>query len=299
MFQAFAYLLNLYFELIPNYAFAIGMLTVTVMLLLFPLTAKGTRSMLAMQKLQPEIKRLQQQHKDDRQALNEAMMAFYKEHKINPVSGCLPLLLQMPIFIVLYNVIAGLTKKVDGEPQPKYLSESTELYQALKEAGGKMVSFGVDLARSGSSAWKDGGLGDAWPFITLILVMVGAQYFQQAQLNRRNPSAAANPQAQMMQKFFPGFFGFISWSIPAGVVLYWLISNVFRIGQQEVMYRFDPHMKELVASEVREVEAKASEIKRTHRGAAADSAKRGSKPGGGKARSAGSRPQSRRSRRNR
>ena len=80
------------------------------MILLTPLTLKGTRSMIAMQQLQPELKKLQAKYKDDRQKLNEEMMAFYKEHNINPVGGCLPLLLQMPVFIVLYRVLHGLTQ---------------------------------------------------------------------------------------------------------------------------------------------------------------------------------------------
>src|SRR3954468_16624403 len=88
---------------------AIVLLTITVRLILFPLTAKQARSMMAMQRVQPELKRLQAKYKNDRQKLNEEMMKFYKENQINPLAGCLPLLLQLPLFIVLYRVIAGLT----------------------------------------------------------------------------------------------------------------------------------------------------------------------------------------------
>ena len=80
------------------------------MVIVTPLTLKGTRSMIAMQQLQPELKKLQVKYKDDRQKLNEEMMKFYKEHNINPVGGCLPLLVQMPVFIVLYRVLHGLTQ---------------------------------------------------------------------------------------------------------------------------------------------------------------------------------------------
>ncbi len=102
MFQFLAGLLAFFYALIPNYAVAIALLTLTVMLVLSPLTLKSTRSMLAMQKLQPKMKQLQQKHKGDRQKLNEEMMALYKEHKVNPVSGCLPMLLQLPVFLVMY-----------------------------------------------------------------------------------------------------------------------------------------------------------------------------------------------------
>src|SRR5206468_6523044 len=90
----------------------IVVLTVAVRLLLFPLTAKQTKSMQAMQRVQPELKRLQAKYKNDRQKLNEEMKKFYKEHQINPFAGCLPLILQMPLFIVLYRLILELTHTV-------------------------------------------------------------------------------------------------------------------------------------------------------------------------------------------
>src|SRR5438132_4163941 len=121
-----ASLLAFFYQLIPNYGVAIILLTVAVMIVLTPFTIKSTRSMLAMQRLQPELKRLQAQHKNDRQALNEAMMAFYKEHNVNPLSGCLPMLLQMPVFFGLYEAIRGLTKN-----PPHGVSHSSELFKAL------------------------------------------------------------------------------------------------------------------------------------------------------------------------
>src|SRR5919106_1657323 len=109
LFELIANTLNFFYELIPNYAVAIALLTLVVMIITTPLTLKGTRSMIEMQRLQPEIRRLQVQYKDDRQKLNEELMAFYKEHEINPVGGCLPLLIQAPVFSVLYYVVRGLT----------------------------------------------------------------------------------------------------------------------------------------------------------------------------------------------
>src|SRR5271170_7581115 len=98
------------YGVIPNYLVAITLLTIVIMLLLTPLTVKSTKSMMAMQRLQPEIKKLQQKYKgpENRQQLNEEMMRLYKEHGMSPAGGCLPMLLQMPFLVILYNVIRGL-----------------------------------------------------------------------------------------------------------------------------------------------------------------------------------------------
>ena len=240
LFEAFAWLISFFYELTRSYGLAIVLLTITVRLILFPLTAKQAKSMQAMQRVQPELKRLQAKYKDDRTKLNEEMMKFYKENSINPLSGCLPLLVQMPLFIVLYQVIQGLTKTVREGGRtvgaPKYLEESSELYQALKNAGGEMVSWGLDLSRSASDSAQD-GFGEALPYFVLVALVIATGYYQQRQMTARNPQAAQNPQAQMMGKIFPIMFGLISYSIQAGVVVYFLVSNLWQIGQQAVVFR--------------------------------------------------------------
>lgn len=255
MFQALAGLLAFYYELVPSYAAAISLLTITVMLVLTPLTWKSTRSMLEMQRLQPEIKRLQQKHKGDRQKLNEEMVAFYKEHQVNPVAGCLPMILQMPVLFVMYQVINGLARTVNGVPQPKYLGSDTRLFQDLVADGGKMQDLGMDLARRATDTHSSFGV--ALPFFVLVALVVVAQYVQTKQMQGRNKSAQANPQMQMMTRVMPIVFGVISFSIAAGVNVYFLVSAMFRIAQQEFMYRFDPVLKRHVAEQVKEVEAKA------------------------------------------
>lgn len=259
MFQFLASVLAFFYSIIPNYAVAIALLTITVMLVLSPLTLKGTRGMLAMQKMQPEMKRLQQQHKGDRQKLGEEMTKLYKEHKVNPAAGCLPMLLQLPVFIVMYQVISGLTKMRKGIPDPKYLDKGTDLYQALRESGGKMTSFGVDLAKSASDG--HGSFGAAIPFFVIVVLVVLTQYYQTRQTMARN-TQASNPQQQIILKVMPGFFGLISLSIPAGVNVYFLVSALFRITQTGAMYRFDPTLKAHADRHVKEIEAKATEVKR-------------------------------------
>src|SRR3954470_20208717 len=133
-FAPFANLLAFFYNFWPSYGGAIALLTLTVMVVLTPLTLKGTRSMMTLQALQPEMKKIQAQYKDDRQRLNEELLKFYKENNINPLGGCLPLLVQLPVFIILYQVLRGLTEKtnpVTGNFAPQYISHSSKLYQAL------------------------------------------------------------------------------------------------------------------------------------------------------------------------
>jgi YidC/Oxa1 family membrane protein insertase len=252
-----AAVLAFFYGLVPNYAAAIVLLTVAVMIILSPLTIKQTRSMLVMQKLQPEMKRLQEEHKNDRQALNEAVMALYKEHNASPLGGCLPMLLPFPVFIALFRVLERLTQKVNGVVTPHYLTASTQMYRDIVKQGGTLKSFGMDLAKSASNV--NGAFINKLPYFIFVLLMVGTQYYQQRQLTSRNPQAAQGQQAQIM-KFFPLMFGVFAIRFPAGVIVYWTVSNAIRIFQQWAMYRYDPKVKALVEADIKEVEAKTREI---------------------------------------
>jgi len=219
-----------------SYAIAIVLLTLTVMVILTPLTLKGTRSMMAMQALQPEMKRIQQEFKDDRQRMNEELLGFYKENQINPLGGCLPLLLQMPVFIVLFQVLNGLTRVGDnGNFDPKYLDQSSELYQSLSNTD-EMISWGLDLSESAVVA-----LGDSFvhglPYLVLIIFVAGTSYLQQKQISGRNPNVEMPAQQKMLLRIMPVFFAFISFNFAAGLVLYFLVSNVYRILQQGYISR--------------------------------------------------------------
>src|SRR6202047_4734397 len=105
LYNALGSVLAFLYSLIPNLRVAIILLTLVIMLVLYPLTAKQAKSMLAMQRVQPEIKKLQAKYKGDRQKLNEEVMKFYQENKINPLAGCLPLVVQLPIFFALFRVL--------------------------------------------------------------------------------------------------------------------------------------------------------------------------------------------------
>ena len=280
MFQLLAGLLAFFYSLVPNYAIAIGLLTLTVMLVLSPLTLKSTRSMLAMQRLQPEMKALQTKHKGgDRQKLNEEMMALYKEHKVNPVAGCLPMILQMPVFFIMYNLIRGLTHKAKGGDgfDPKYLDKSTELYQALRNSGGTMKSFGIDLANAASE--KHSSFAAALPFFIIVGLVILTQYIQTRQTMSRNTKAATQQQ-QIVLKVLPAIFGFFSLTLPAGLNVYFLVSALFRIGQTAAMYRFDPALSAHAKKHAREIEAKAVDVKEPKGGGSAGGTKGRTEPRG-------------------
>jgi YidC/Oxa1 family membrane protein insertase len=260
-FDAFATVLAFFYDLVPNYAVAIILLTLAVMIVVTPLTLKGTRSMMVMQRLQPEMKKIQQRYKDDREKLNAELLKFYKENDINPLGGCLPLLVQAPIFLVLYQVLRGLTRRATdmgfdvgwvsgqlglgntpGAPpdivrvfDPAYLEPSTAMYQALHRST-TMTSFGIDLAESPSEAFSTGFI-HFLPFLVLIAIVAVTGFVQQRQIQGRNPNAQINPQQQMIMKIMPIFLPVISFGLPAGLVLYFAVSNLYRIGQQAFISR--------------------------------------------------------------
>ena len=267
-FKAFASILAFFYDITGNYALAIIALTLLVMIIVTPLTLKGTRSMMMMQQLQPEMKKIQTRYKDDRQKLNEELLKFYKENNINPLGGCLPLLVQMPVFLVLYQVLRGLTRRVSdlgadvgwasghfsmgsGPSKaptfervfdPTWISHSTKMYENLSVSY-QMKAFGLDLAESASQAIKQGVL-HALPFIVLIVIVAFTGFVQQRQIQGRNPNAQSNPQQQMIMKIMPFFLPVISFGLPSGLVLYFAVSNIYRIGQQAFISHSIYGMKE-------------------------------------------------------
>jgi len=239
VFQFLADALAFFYDIWPSYGGAILLFTLAVMLVLSPLAIKSTRSMIRMQRLQPEMKKLQAKYKDDREALNREMMAFYKANNVNPFSSCLPLLLQMPVFIVLYRVLHGLTQTgSDGTFDPKYLDHGSSLYQDLS-ATDKMMSWGMDLSKSAVQELQDRGVLVAIPYILLVGIVVVTSFVQQRQIQGRNPNAAANPQQQMIGRILPFIFIPISISLPAGVVVYFAVSNLVRVGQQALVTKLE------------------------------------------------------------
>lgn len=191
------WVMNQIHSLVGNWGLAIILVTCLIKLIFYPLSAKSYRSMAKMRILQPRVKRLQETYKDDRQALGKKMMEMYKEEKVNPLSGCLPMLIQIPIFISLYWV----------------LLESVELRQA------PFIFWIHDLSM------KD-------PYFVLPILMGISMFLQQ----KLSPAPTDPMQAKIMM-FLPVIFTFLFASFPSGLVLYWLTNNVISILQQWIITR--------------------------------------------------------------
>ena len=240
VFTSFGWLLAQLYQIIPNYGVAIALLTIIIMGVLTPLTVKSTRSMMAMQALQPELKKLQQKYKgpEHRAQMNEEMMRLYKEHGTNPLSSCFPVLAQAPFLFILYSVIRGLSA-LDPLKQaaPKYIPDTSRMYQDLIASKGKIDVFGMDMALKPLD--HHATLFAAIPFFVMVALAVGLQYFQMAQINNRNKKSGQEmPSSQQrIQKLMPILFAYFYFIIPAAVVLYMVVSTMIRIATQDIMFR--------------------------------------------------------------
>ena len=216
-----------------SWGLAIIVLTLIVRLLLHPLTKKQMSSIQKMQKLQPRIKMLQEKYKDDKESLNREMMALYKENKVNPAAGCLPLLVQLPIFILLYRVLtnydfSGVTFlgiQLDGS----VLTTVAAALGLTVEQG----QIGIMTVLNGIMN-NPAGLLNVGVYLpnTLLLVIIGFLTWYQQKL-----TSSGNPQMSMMNWFMPLFLTFICLSLPGGVLLYWGVSSLLGVVQQLLMAR--------------------------------------------------------------
>lgn len=187
--------LSWFYKYIPNYGWCIILLLICIKILFFYPTQKSYESMASMRKLQPEQKRLQERFGDDRQKLGQEMMALYKKHKVNPLGGCLPILIQIPVFFALYKV----------------LLMSIEMRQA------PFIGWIEDLSVQD-------------PFFVLPVLMGISMFIQQ----RLNPQPPDPMQAKIMS-FLPVLFTVMFLFFPAGLVLYWVVNNILSIIQQRLV----------------------------------------------------------------
>mgnify|MGYP001319567553 FL=1 len=238
MFDLIARVLSWFYDFSGSYAISIVLLTFLIMLILTPLTLKGTRSMMRIQQLQPELKRIQTQHKGDRQKINEATMALYQQHGANPLAGCLPTLVQLPVFIVLYRVINGMTKMGgDGIPNPSYLKKDSALYQDLVSDNGEMVSFGIDLSEAAKDVIQ-ANFVDGLPYLALVAITFILSFLQQAQMKaHRGDAAAQNPQMEMLMKIMPYMLPIFAFLVQAALGVYFIASSLYRIAQQAFIHK--------------------------------------------------------------
>lgn len=197
-------LLNFSHKISHNYGIDIIILTLIIKIIFHPLTVKSYKSMKEMQRLQPQIMKLREKYKDNREKLNQELMELYRRRGINPMSGCLPMLVQIPVFFALYKVLTG---AIELRQAPfvlwiKDLSEPEDLFS--------FTIFGLTI-----------------PVRVLPLVMGITQVIQQ----KMTPTGG-DPLQEKVMLFMPIFFTFLFWGFPSGLVLYWLVNNVLSIFQQ-------------------------------------------------------------------
>lgn len=180
-----------------NYGLAIILLTVVIKMAIYPLTAKSVRSMKAMQDIQPKMKELQEKYKGNPEKLNKEMAVLYKEKGVNPFSGCLPLIIQMPILIAIFFAI----RDYQYVNQPSFL------------------------------LWQD--LGQHDPTYILPVLAAVTTFFQ----SKQTTTDTSSQQNKMMLYVMPLFIGYITTQFPAGLGIYWVVSNLVQISQQWWMYR--------------------------------------------------------------
>ena len=231
MFELAARLIAFFYAGTHNYAIAIGLVAVVVMLIITPLTLKSTRGMLEMQKLQPEMRRLQAEFRGDRQKLNEAMMKLYQERKINPLASCLPLLAQMPVFIIMFRALSGLINRgSDGTFMPKYLDKGSELYQSLVGKT-EMLSFGIDLSHTPIDAVREDFLSGLI-YVGLVVALAGVYWVQQRMVASRTVSPTMSATQAKILQYMPVAFAFFQLILPTSLVVYYIVQAFVRIAQQ-------------------------------------------------------------------
>jgi len=220
--------LAFFYDVVPSFGAAIILLTIAVNLVVFPLTLKQTRSTRAFQAIQPEVRRVQKELKERPEEMQKELMRIQREAGATPGGCLLPLLVQFPIWIGLFQLLQSRAN----------IPEGSALAAAI--ARGETHFIGMELGTRVSDAVA-AGVGEAIPYVLMLAIMVATQYVQQwhataGQIKADNPQAAAT---QAITRIMPLFIGFVSYNFPAGLVLYWTTSNIFRFLQQIVIFRID------------------------------------------------------------
>lgn len=189
--------LHYFYSVTQNYGWSIIFLTICIKIIFFPLTHKSFKSMKGMQKIQPYVKVIQERNKKDRQKMNEELMELYKKHRVNPLGGCLPMLLQIPVFIALYHALF----------------------------------FSIELHGAPFFGWIQ-DLSAADPYYVTPVLMGATMFLQQ----KMTPSIG-DPMQQKIMLFLPIVFTFLFMTFPAGLVIYWTVNNLLTVAQQYYIYK--------------------------------------------------------------
>lgn len=222
-------ILEFFYGLTHSFGLAIVLLTIAVRIVLYPLNQKQMTSMQQMQKIQPRLKVLQEKYANDKEKLNQETMRLYKENKVNPAAGCLPLLVQLPILILLFNVLR--TYDFAGTSFLGIIlgsSTTAGLAQAVGVAADPTGNYGVMSVLTGILK-NPAGLSNMGLYVGNLILLIGISFLTWAQ---QKLSSGSNPQMAMMNTVMPFFMAFICLSMPGGVMLYWGLSSLMGVVQQ-------------------------------------------------------------------
>ncbi|MDR0303082.1 MAG: membrane protein insertase YidC [Treponema sp.] len=223
--KALKWLLLIFYKIAPNYGIAIILLTLFIKILFFPLTKKGSEATLRMQALAPKIKEIQEKYKSNPQKQQAEMANFYKQEGYNPLSGCLPMLLQIPIFIAMYNLFNNHFDLRGAEFIPGWIPDlSLPEYIWNFPDGFKLPIFGWTALR-------------ALPFIYVGSQLIYGKVTQ-------NPGQQQGGQMKMMLYVMPIVFFFVLYNVPSGLLIYWIFSNILTLVQQLIINRYIKAKKE-------------------------------------------------------
>ncbi len=219
-------LLDWLFRMVGNFGVAIMALTLIIRLLMFPIAQRQFHSMAQMRLVQPKMKALQERYKDDKPKMQQELMKLYKDEKINPLAGCLPIVIQIPIFYALYKVLM-LTIEMRHQPFILWIKDLSaqdpamilNLFGYLKFTPPSLLSIGI------------------------LALILGITMWLQFRLNPQ----ATDPVQQQVFKIMPWMFMFIMAPFAAGLLLYWITNNILSIAQQQWMYRKFPALKTAIA----------------------------------------------------
>jgi YidC/Oxa1 family membrane protein insertase len=201
--------LRFFNKYVKNYGISIIIITILIKIIFWPLTHKSYKSMKEMQKLQPLMKKIREKYKHDKQQMNKEMMALYKTYKVNPMGGCLPMAIQIPVFIALYNLF-GKSIELRHAPFMLWINDLS--------APDRLFSFPFEIPL----------MSPPYGIPVLTLLMGATMYITQ----KMTPMTMGDPTQAKVMQFLPLFFTFIFINFPSGLVLYWLVNNILQIGQQ-------------------------------------------------------------------
>jgi len=263
-------ILKVFYSFTKDWGLAIILMTIVFRILVWPLMTKQVRSTVGMQKLQPLMKEIQEKYADDKQKQSEEMMKLYKDQKVSPFSGCLPMILQLPLLFAFYSMLAigRLNTKTHiyagGGPLWRYLG-GTGTHPADKVApflkfihlpGVKLPGFlpdimtTPDMVLQAHGGWHNilGALPTLWPYLLVVLLFAAGSLIPMLMM------PGGNSQNKTMGLFMSVFMLFIGFSIPAGAVLYYDVSTFFAVGQQAFIQRRmrleeEEEIKEIIAEE--------------------------------------------------